>query len=178
MEAYSGSQARDFINGTNSGTPTGPYRQSYQYSQFNQLTQQTARVWSDNQTTTNFFVNNRNQSLIYDAAGFVTNIDDTAYVRDAAGRQVRADGDDSHGAYAFDGDGRLLKTFLSYPSLHGHVIVKMIYYVNSTVLGGLAVAELDSSGQKNKRNVYAGGRKLAEEANGYVSWSHYEPVTG
>src|SRR6266404_1124857 len=35
-EAYSGSEARDFVNGTNSGAPTGPYRQSYQYDGFSQ----------------------------------------------------------------------------------------------------------------------------------------------
>lgn len=34
-EAYSGSEARDFLNGTNTGSPTGPYRQSYQYNPFN-----------------------------------------------------------------------------------------------------------------------------------------------
>jgi hypothetical protein len=35
-EAYSGSEARDYINNTNSGAPTGPYRQSYQYDGFHQ----------------------------------------------------------------------------------------------------------------------------------------------
>jgi hypothetical protein len=40
------------------------------------------------------------------------------------------------------------------------------------------VAELTSTGQETKRYVYAGGRKLAEEAAGNVTWSHEEPVTG
>ena len=31
-EAYSGTEARDFINGTTSGVEDGPYRQSYQYN--------------------------------------------------------------------------------------------------------------------------------------------------
>src|SRR6266576_2950091 len=51
------------------------------------------------------------------------------------------------------------------------------YYLNSTVLG-LAVAELNASGQKSKGHVYAGGRKIADAGVGYVAWSHTEPVTG
>lgn len=52
-----------------------------------------------------------------------------------------------------------------------------MHYLHSSVLGA-AVAELNSVGLKTKRFVYAGGRKIAEEAGGNFTWSHAEPVTG
>src|SRR6266404_5416973 len=87
-EAYSGSEARDFINGTNSGAPTGPYRQSYQYDGFDEITQQTNRIWSQTQTANNTFVNNRLQGWSYDADGALTSDASNNYGRDAAGRLV------------------------------------------------------------------------------------------
>jgi hypothetical protein len=177
-EAYSGSEARDFTSGTNSGTPTGPYRQSYQYSQFNQITQQTNRLWTDTETTTSTFVNNRMQSWAYDASGFVIGTDGTSYIRDAGGRTVEAFDGVSHNWKKFDGDGRLNYNKLTTPGFRNTTRTTITYYLGSTVLGGLAVAELNSSGQKNKRYIYAGGRKLAEELAGNVTWSHEEPVTG
>src|SRR5437763_12935925 len=86
-EAYSGSEARDFINGGNSGAPTGPYRQSYQYNGFDQVAQQFDRYWSASGTTSNSFVNNRLQGWSYDAAG-LTSDGSNNYIRDAAGRLV------------------------------------------------------------------------------------------
>src|SRR5437588_9083276 len=60
----------------------------------------------------------------------------------------------------------------------GQIVTTTTYYLNSTVLGGLTVAELNSSGQRTKRYLYAGARKLAEEVNGSVTWSHEEPISG
>ncbi|MDQ1638475.1 MAG: hypothetical protein QOF62_1814 [Pyrinomonadaceae bacterium] len=177
-EAYSGSEARDFVNGTNSGTPTGPYRQSYQYSSFNQVAQQTNRLWSENETVGNTFLNNRRQYWGYDAAGAVVYDDETGYMRDAAGRTVQADSETSHGTYTFDGDGQALKTVLTTPSSHGGTRTTTVYYLYSSVLG-LAVAELNNTGLKTKRYVYAGAQKIAEESYaGTLTWSHAEPVTG
>jgi len=176
-EAYSGSEARDFINGTNTGSPTGPYRQSYQYNSFSQITQQANRLWSDLETVTNSFTNNRKSDWTYDAAGFVVHDDSAAYTRDAAGRNVQADSETSHGTYTFDGDGQALKTVLTTPGFHGGTRTTTVYDLRSSVLG-LAVAELNGTGQKTKRYVYAGRRKLAEESGGNLSWSHQEPVTG
>jgi hypothetical protein len=43
---------------------------------------------------------------------------------------------------------------------------------------GPAVAELNGTGVKTKRYVYAGGRKIAAESGASMIWSHAEPVTG
>src|SRR5207245_7857883 len=141
-------------------------------------TQQTNRLWNDTETTTNTFSNNRMQGWLYDASGAVTSAEGISYTRDAAGLAVHVDGESSHGTYGFDGEGRQVKTVLSHPGFHGITITTTTYYLNSTVLGNLAVAELNGSGQKNKRYLYAGARKLAEEAGGGVTWSHQEPLTG
>jgi YD repeat-containing protein len=177
-QAYSGSEARDFINNTNSGNPTGPYRQNYQFNPFDQISQQTNRLWSDNETTTSTFTNNRNSAWSYDASGFVTRDDSASYTRDAAGLLVQADAEVSHGTYSFDGTGRVSKTLLRTPGFHNTRRTITTYYLHSTVLAGLAVAELNATGQKTKRYLYVGLRELAEEAGGNVTWLHEEPVTG
>jgi YD repeat-containing protein len=177
-EAYSGSEARDFINGANSGPATGPYRQSYQYNALNQITQQTNRLWGDLETTTNTFVNNRLQAFGYDAAGRITQADGTTYTWDATGRIVSADSGTSHSSNRFDGNGRLLGTTLSSPGFRGIMRTTTVNYLSSTVLGGMVVAELSSAGQKTKSYVYAGKRKVAEVTANGVAWSHEEPISG
>jgi YD repeat-containing protein len=177
-EAYSGSEARDFVNNTSSGTPTGPYRQSYQYSPFDQITQQTNRLWNDNETTTNSFVNNRKQGWSFDATGFAITDDSASYTRDAAGLIVQTSNESSHSTNKFDGDGRLAYTTVTHPGFRGRTVTTTTYYLNSTILGGLAVDELTSLGQKKKGYVYAGERKVAEATATSVTWSHEEPATG
>src|SRR5260370_38812065 len=83
-ESYSGSEARDFINAHQSGTATGPFSQSYQYTQFNQVGQETNRIWDKSTTTTNNFVNNRRDGWSYDADGQLVQADASSYSRDAA----------------------------------------------------------------------------------------------
>jgi|GEM_PF-2486401 len=176
-EAYSGSEARDFINGGSSGIPTGPYRQSYQFNPFNQITQQTNRLWSDAETTTSAYLKNCVQGWSYDAAGFATNADDATYTRDAAGRNIQADKEQSHASYSFDGDGRMLKSVIQHPGFRS-TVTKTTYYLQSRALGGLAVAELTANGVRTKRYVYAGVRQLASEIGGEVTFLHEEPLVG
>lgn len=73
-EAYSGSEARDYVNGTNSGTATGPYRQSYQHDPFGNMTNRTNRFWSQSDVFTASYANNRRQdpAFHYDAVGNLT----------------------------------------------------------------------------------------------------------
>ena len=87
-DAYSGSEARDFVNGTNSGTPTGPFRQSYLYDVFGNMTQRDNRVWSRTDAFTASYANYRNVGFGYDADGRLRQDDDLHYVYDAAGRNV------------------------------------------------------------------------------------------
>jgi len=177
-EAYSGSEARDFINNTNSGTPTGPYRQSYQFNPFSNLMQQVNRLWNDNETTSNTYLNNRVQGWIYDAAGFVTMNNDTSFSRDASGHIIAANGDVSSTAYSFDGDGRMLRKALTRPIFNGNHVTTTTYFLTSSVLKGLGVAEINSSGQKTSRYVYGGGRQLVREAFGELTWQHTNPISG
>jgi len=173
-ESYSGSEARDYINGTNSGAPTGAYRQSYQYDVFNQVTQQTNRIWSQTQTTSNTFVNNRLQGWSYDAAGGLTNDGSINYARDAAGELVQSGTSASHDVNKYDGDGRLTRTSIQYQ--YGSETF-IHYYLNSSVLG-LAVSKLDSNGQRQESYVYAGGKKIATASPWQAVWTHEDPVTG
>jgi YD repeat-containing protein len=177
-EAYAGSEARDFINGTNSGLPSGPYRQSYQYNAYNQVTQETNRLWNYNEMVTSVYSNNRKENWSYDANGSVSFDDSTGYTHDAAALIVQAANDVSSALNKFDGNGRMVATTSTHPHFHS-TITTTTYYLNSTVLGGLAVAELYGSGQRSTRYVYAGGRKLAEVfVNDAVYWAHQDPVTG
>jgi hypothetical protein len=172
-EAYSGSEARDFYYGGNSGAPTGAYRQSYQYSPYNQITQQTNRLWSQNETVSNSFVNNRLQGWSYDAAGGLTNDGSINYTRDAAGRLVQSGMNGSYSVNKFDGDGRLVRTSI----LNNNTESLVTYYLNSSVLG-LAVSKLDGNGQRQESYVYAGGKKIATASPWQSLWTHEDPVTG
>ena len=174
-EAFSGSEARAFAGNSNNGPPTGAYRQSYQFSPFGQVTQQTNRLWNAQPaTTTNTYTNNRMLGWEYDAAGFVTRADETFYTRDAAGETIEAANADSNADYGFDGDGRTVKAVRNHPGPNGFTTQ---YWLNSTMLGRLAVAELNHSGQRQARFIYASGRKIAQERYGTVTWSHTDPVT-
>jgi len=145
-DAYSGSEARDFINGTNSGAPTGPHRQSYQYDGFDQVAQQFDRYWSASGTTTNSFVNNRLQGWSYDAEGQVTNDGSTNYTWDAVGRVTQSGNSPSFRTVKFDGDGHSVRTSLLFTSNNTEGVVT--YYLNSSVLDK-AVAQLNVYGRVN-----------------------------
>jgi hypothetical protein len=97
-------------------------------------------------------------------------------VRDAAGHIVQKDGAPFHDSSQFDGDGLMM--YNQYTSPYSTPFVTRTYYLRSTALTGLAVAELNVSGEKTKGNVYAGQRKIAEATGSTVSWSHSDPVTG
>jgi hypothetical protein len=153
----------------------GAYRQSYQYNALSEVSQQTNRLWSQTRTTVNTFVNNRLQGWSYDADGELTHDDTTTYTRDAANRIVAAAGGGSSSTVKYDGDGLMVWRQLSVPS--NPPSTQTNYYLNSSILG-LAVAELNASGQKITGHVYAGGRKIADAGVGYLAWSHTEPVTG
>jgi YD repeat-containing protein len=176
VEAFSGSEARDFVNHTNSGFPTGPYRQSYQYTPFDQISQEANRIWSDTETTTSTYVNNRRQGWSYDLDGRLVSTDDGSFTRDVTGQIVTQSSGTSTRQNKFDGDGQLAWTSLTRPNFRGTPMTTMTYYLEATPLGSLAVAELGSSGQKTTGFVYAAGRKLAQASAGDLSFTHGDPV--
>jgi YD repeat-containing protein len=85
-EAYSGSEARNFINNT-SNAADGPFRQSYRYDVWSNMVNQNWRFWSRNgQTTASYNSSNRNTVWSYDADGNLLSRGDGAqYGYDAAG---------------------------------------------------------------------------------------------
>ena len=176
VEAYTGSEARNFVTNGSGGTPTGPYRQSYQFDAFHNVTQQVNRLWEANDTTTSSYVNNRMEGWLYDAAGFLISTDEIVNKRDAAGRTVQTTGGGRVVSYTFDGAGKPLKKAVSRLGLQGSITTRS-YMLYSTPLGGKLFANLGSSGSISARKVYAGNRELATETFGSVTWSHKDPVT-
>jgi YD repeat-containing protein len=191
-EAYSGLEAHGSspppLDQANS-----PYRQSYTYDEWNNVTGRNGRVWtqSDGDLAT-YGSNNRNGNFQYDAAGNVWATGDGNYDYDAAGRpftftslqtwQVHTSWPSNHPnapaletADTFDGAGQVVKHLNhtrhddSYDSGGGNIVNAMTdttttsYYVHSTVLGGKTIEELDQNGAKTKGYVYSGGARVATQ---------------
>ena len=178
-EAYSGSAARDFNNGTSGSTPTGPYRQSFQYNAFNQVTQDISFLWSQVAETTNStFVNNRRSGWTYDQAGRMIADGTTTYQRDAAGRITRRSGEVATSTVIYDGNGQVIKSTLVRPSILGHTQTIRTYYMRATPMGNAVIAEINSFGARSRGYVYAGRRQVAEASPNFVQWKHQDPVSG
>lgn len=175
LGAYSGSEARDFKNGTQGATPTGPFKQSYQYDAVSNLTGRTNRFWSQSDSYTATHVNNRNQNSgwHYDADGNVTQNDTMYFSYDAAGRNSWMSEGLVTVTQTFDGDGQVRKrvaTNSGFPTTS--------YFVSSSVLGGKTIAEVDQWGQRQKSFIHEGSRLIATQLQGNVRWQHQKPVVG
>ncbi|MFN2491622.1 MAG: hypothetical protein ABR501_01900, partial [Pyrinomonadaceae bacterium] len=175
-EAYSGSESRDFVNGTNSGTATGAYRQSFQHDAFGNMTHRDNRFWSQSDSFNASYTNSRRQGFSYDAAGNLLADSDLVYTYDAAGNNVSiVSGANSRTiSVVYDGNGTVVKR----SELQQNTLSSVAYYLRSSVLDGRIVTELNQSGQKVKGYVFAEGELLAEQANDLVRWQHENPLTG
>jgi hypothetical protein len=72
QHAYSGLEARNFVNNTSGGTPDGPYDHQYAYDQWGNMLQDSGRFWTRTiNTSDNYDVNNRVSGWSYDADGNV-----------------------------------------------------------------------------------------------------------
>jgi YD repeat-containing protein len=181
-EAYSGFEADVFANKPQSGL-LGPFRQSFQYDQFGHLTQRATRFWSKNDTVNVSYdtTNGRNQNPAwqYDAAGKLTQDENLKYFYNAAGLnwQIQDLNGVPKNTQEYDGSGNVVKDDRSFH-----------FYLNSTVLGGVPVAELLNTGEKDLGNIYLGGTRIAQLKDGtggawnppdkWVIWNHVNPTTG
>lgn len=176
-DAYSGSEARDYINNTTSGTQTGPYRQTYQQNVFGQLTQRDNRFWSQTDSFNASWANFRNQdpAFHYDLEGNLTQDRDVQYTYDAANRNILLVASASSRTItpSYDGDGRVIKRN---ETVSGSSTVK--YFLRSSVLGGNIIEELSNTGQKTKGYVFAGRQVLAIQEFNIVKWRHENALTG
>ena len=177
-DAYSGSEARDYVNGTNSGAPTGPYRQSYGHDAFDNFTSRTNRFWSQSDTFTASYANNRRQdpAFHYDASGNLTQDPDLQYATDAAGRSASIFNAATSKTISpvYDGDGQVVHR----TETVGSTTSITPYLLRSSVMGGQVITELNSQGQKQKGYVYLDGQLLARQETRWIVWQHDNPVTG
>jgi len=177
IEAYSGSEARDFINGTISDG-IGPYRQSYRHDPFGNLTSRVSRAWSGGiETLGASYVNNRRQSSPwqYDPDGRLKQDENLQYDYDSTGKN-RSTFDPAanvRSTFVNDGDSRVVKRVDT--SSAGSFTS---YFVRSSVLGGLTITELNQSGQKQKGYVFDGKDLFAVQEFNAVTWNHIDPLTG
>ena len=175
-EAYSGGEARDYVNGTTGGAP-GPYRQSYQHDVFGNLTNRASNYWGHDDPFSATYLNNRRQDPAwqFDADGRLKQDGNLQYTYDASGDNRSIFNPESNTTTTLipDGDGRQIKR-VDAPS--GTSVTT--YYLRSSVLEGRIIAELNSSGQKHKGYVFARGEVLASQEFGAVTWQHADPLTG
>jgi YD repeat-containing protein len=178
-EAYFGSEADDFLNGTSSGTATGPYRQSFQHDAFGNTTTNTSRFWSRGAITTNAtYVNNRRQGtgITYDAEGNLTQDADVNYEYDAAGRSTSIWSPNTGKMITpiYDGDGQVVHR----TEFDWSTSIPNFFQLRSSVLGGRVITELDSAGQKKHTYIYCNGQLIARQDNVWIVWQHETPFTG
>ena len=176
-EAYSGSEALDFLNGTSSGTPTGPYKQTYQFDAFGNMTSLVNRFWSQNNTVTSTFVNNRKQGtgISYDANGNLTQDADHQFTYDAAGRSASIFNAATNKTITpiYDGDGQVVNR----TETEGSTTTVNLFRLSSTVLNGKVITELNSQGQKQKGYVYLDGQLIARQEHLWIVWQHNNPFS-
>jgi YD repeat-containing protein len=180
-EAYTGGEARAFLNQTPGGVADGPFRQSYGYNVWGDMTGRSNRFWSRSDTFGASYVNGRRHdpNWQYDLAGNVLNDTALLYIYDAAGHN-RGVSDNSTVwvEQLHDGDGQAVRRVEERLDPNGQPAgTETTFYVRSAALGGRVVLELNGQGVKAKGKVYLGGELIAEQFAG-VEWKHQEPVTG
>jgi YD repeat-containing protein len=175
-QALTGKEARG-ENGVD-----GPYKQSYSFNVWDNMTSRNNRFWSQpDDLFTATYVNDRSSSWQHNASGNVTQ-DTLHHVYDSAGRQTSTD--DGIGvmsiAQDYDGDGQPGKRVENRPGLTSAITT---YYVRSSLLVGQVVTELITTGFRagtHNTHLYVNGSQLAL----YDSWLNVvigklsNPVTG
>lgn len=170
-EAKSGGQARN-------GYGDVPYHETFTYENWGNVTYRLNESWNGDQwfEDSATYANNRRVGWGYDADGRNTTVETRTNSYDAAGRQVSMTGQQwifNHytpvsQTSGYDGDGNKVQVGTG---------AAATYYLQSSALGGVLVAELSSSGQKNVGYVYVpGGELLAEQFANAVTWRHVTPA--
>jgi YD repeat-containing protein len=198
-EAYSGGEARDFVNNTNGGPADGPYRQTFTFDVWNNPLSSGGRYWSRNSVTAQSFNQfSRNPTWTYDAEGNVIARESEVYwlqpadhTFDAAGNEVSVTQSsgcqtivDQTNGQTFDGDGRSVKYVQSRSTSGPGSYTLVTYYLRSSVLGGRVVAEYDAQGVWRRTFVYAGDERVGELGKveggsaGFTTWRFQDAVTG
>lgn len=157
-----------------------PYRQSYGFNAFDNLTQRNNIHWGVNANLNHTYQNNRIAGDSYDADGRDT---PHGVLYDAAGRLTEAPFYDSLAAFTvrpgYDGDGRETRRSrfgsLNFcTDIYIPIPLHNIYYIRSTVLGGEVVSEAINDGAKWRGYIHAAGTVLAwtGSASAGTSYQH------
>lgn len=197
-KGLSGPEARLYAGKPVGDETQGPYSQVYTHDVWGNLTGKTGQHWSKDQFFTATYTNNRREGWGYDASGNSVS-DDSRYARkflyDAAGQKTEAREHQVRGGgrttrfetdltlrQGYDGDGKRVRReeerVTKFNNNPPETTTEITYYVRSTVLGGVVVADLDALGQKRKGYVYANGQMVVKQWGGYLYWQQTDPVTG
>jgi hypothetical protein len=195
VEAKSGAEARGQTVSTNQDTQL-PYRQSFQYNPFDNLTQRNNLHWGitswqgySNNLSFNYS-NNRvtDQYWAYDADGRALNAASggigQSLTYDASGLVIgMTDGFSTEVARFNGGDGREAKRKTRSwdnsmnESQGGWSMPGYWYYIRSTILNGEVVSEADSTGKKVNTSIYAGGSKIGTQSAWTINNVYWQAVT-
>lgn len=188
QDAMTGSQARNFNNGLPLGTDVVPYRQTTTYNVWGNRLTQTGKVWGNdiNQTETYNAQTLRHDGWTYDNAGQVVNNSQNALQYDAAGRNISFGVGAQLATQQHDGDGKVVR--------QDQVTTEPVFYLNSSVLNGKVIAEINGMspqsiwviprGGKLNSYVYAGETRVAKQyvqptspPSQVVVWDQIDPLT-
>ncbi|HKO99202.1 MAG TPA: DUF4214 domain-containing protein [Pyrinomonadaceae bacterium] len=178
--------------------------QTFNYDQFDNMTQRGNGSWRHYDTTTSQYLNNRNIYTLstpssypsccppqpsywtYNADGHVTHDHNKEYTYDAAGNKTRVFETTQVDIALtkklwiyqdYDADGQRAKRVEQQQYNLEAYSFKTSYYLRSTVLDDNVIIELDQNGQKRESLVYAAGLILAKQKNNQVDWLHVDPQT-
>jgi YD repeat-containing protein len=156
-----------------------PYRETFGYDAFSNLTARQSDLWNGvfSDTDSASYADFRREGWGYDADGRNTTIDTRTSTFDAVGRQTSMLANEvlPNGTLhlvtqtkGYDAEGAMVHEAVSGVSR---------YYLRSSVIGGAIIEELGSDGQKNVGYVYTAlGTQLARQYAGSVTWKHNTPA--
>lgn len=204
-EAFCGYEARDFNNGTNSGTQDGAFRQSYGHDAWSNLTSRTGRFWSEDDSATDTYNGqNRNPLWDYDLDGRLFSTNDPPpdelpyqalrYAYDGAGRRVQSTQTTSRrivnnhvlttavtNAQVYDGNGFVAKTVNTQQINTNSPTITTTFFLRSSLTGNV-IGEYDSNGVRQSANVFAGSQMILRarrqsDGSDRLMWQHINPIT-
>jgi YD repeat-containing protein len=193
QEAWTGIQARNFINQVPIGTDVVPYHLAYQYDVWGNQLSRTGKVWSADVNESPTYQNNRRSGWQYDATGKVLNDGGNPFLYDAAGRNVSIGSGFIISTNAFDGDGLgVRRDPIELSTVTGSN--EPIFYMRSTVLGGKVIAEINGMAPGVIWDIPRGGKLLSYVYQGAsmvaiqqlvgspriqrLEWRQVDPITG
>ncbi len=170
---FSGGEARGETVAENDRKSLLPYRQSFEFDVFGNLTASNnmhwgVTSWSGESFNRTFeYTNNRidQVGVYYDDDGRNTfGIDESLRTYNAEGRLVQAVSDYARSVAVHDGDGREVKRQISRLAEEDWEPQPAKYYIRSSVMGGRVVSEVWGNGRKHRTYVKGIGNETAVQS--------------